>query len=159
QRVCCNYVNHGRGLSLLPTKGATPIYSLHYARSGSDTLSASAYPVSDRPYHSHRPLFCPMLVPIFMSFRGPLVMACTLAQSPSDPSHRKLRQLRCLRRFDATGWNEPVPGRELHPLKSPRLSRRTFSPTTMKSLGWQSRSFVSEDAQLRFVPRARHYVS
>ena len=29
------------------------------------------------------------------------VMACTLAKSPSDPLHRKLRQLRCLRRrFD-----------------------------------------------------------
>src|SRR5262249_46705897 len=29
------------------------------------------------------------------------VMACTLAESPSDPLHRKLRQLRCLRRrFD-----------------------------------------------------------
>src|SRR5439155_25405911 len=29
------------------------------------------------------------------------VMACTLAESPSDPFHRKLRQLRCLRcRFD-----------------------------------------------------------
>jgi hypothetical protein len=28
-------------------------------------------------------------------------MACTLAESPSDPLHRKLRQLRCLRcRFD-----------------------------------------------------------
>src|SRR5215471_13536594 len=28
-------------------------------------------------------------------------MACTLAESPSDPFHRKLRQLRCLRcRFD-----------------------------------------------------------
>jgi len=28
-------------------------------------------------------------------------MACTLTESPSDPFHRKLRQLRCLRRrFD-----------------------------------------------------------
>ena len=25
----------------------------------------------------------------------------------------------------ATGWNEPVPGRELHPLKSSAFSRRT----------------------------------
>src|SRR6266550_5378781 len=39
-------------------------------------------------------------------FSGPApafthVMACTLAESPSDPFHRKLRQLRCLRcRFD-----------------------------------------------------------
>src|SRR5215468_2171922 len=30
-----------------------------------------------------------------------LVTACTLAESPSDPFHRKLQQLRCLcRRFD-----------------------------------------------------------
>jgi hypothetical protein len=28
----------------------------------------------------------------------------------------------------ATGWSEPVPGRELHPLKSSAFSRRTFSP-------------------------------
>src|SRR5262249_38214737 len=28
----------------------------------------------------------------------------------------------------ATEWSEPVPGRELHPLKSKRLSRRTLSP-------------------------------
>src|SRR5262249_54269657 len=27
----------------------------------------------------------------------------------------------------ATGWSEPVPGRELHPLKSSAFSRRTFS--------------------------------
>jgi hypothetical protein len=36
----------------------------------------------------------------------------------------------------ATGWNEPVPGRELHPLKSSAFSRRTFSPTI------QIRSFL-----------------
>jgi hypothetical protein len=29
----------------------------------------------------------------------------------------------------ATGWSEPVPGRELHPLKSSAFSRRTFSTT------------------------------
>jgi hypothetical protein len=27
----------------------------------------------------------------------------------------------------ATGWSEPAPGRELHPLKSSAFSRRTFS--------------------------------
>jgi hypothetical protein len=26
----------------------------------------------------------------------------------------------------ATGWSEPVPGRDLHPLKSSTFSRRTF---------------------------------
>jgi hypothetical protein len=30
----------------------------------------------------------------------------------------------------ATGWSEPVPGRELHPLKSSAFSRRTVTPTT-----------------------------
>jgi len=33
----------------------------------------------------------------------------------------------------ATGWSEPVPGRELHPLKSSAFSRRTFSPTDQDS--------------------------
>jgi len=28
----------------------------------------------------------------------------------------------------ATGWSEPVPGRELHPLKSSAFSRRTVTP-------------------------------
>src|SRR5215813_6727206 len=31
----------------------------------------------------------------------------------------------------ATGWNEPVPGRVFHPLKSSAFSRRTFSPTDL----------------------------
>src|ERR1019366_3278660 len=30
----------------------------------------------------------------------------------------------------ATGWSEPVPGRDFHPLKSSAFSRRTVSPTT-----------------------------
>ena len=47
------------------------------------------------------------------------VMACTLSESPGDPFHRKLRQLRCLHCASiASEWSEPVPGRELHPLKS-----------------------------------------
>jgi hypothetical protein len=46
-------------------------------------------------------------------------MACTLAESPSHPVHRKLRQVRGSAAASiATGWSEPVPGRELHPLKS-----------------------------------------
>ena len=32
----------------------------------------------------------------------------------------------------ATGWSEPVPGRDLHPLKSSAFSRRTFSPTIVR---------------------------
>jgi len=46
-------------------------------------------------------------------------MACTLAESPRDPFHRKPRQLRCLRcRFDCYRVERTSPGRELHPLKS-----------------------------------------
>ena len=32
----------------------------------------------------------------------------------------------------ATGWSEPVPERELHPLKSSAFSRRTFTPVMSK---------------------------
>jgi hypothetical protein len=31
-----------------------------------------------------------------------------------------------------TGWSEPVPGRELHPLKSSAFSRRTVTPTDVR---------------------------
>jgi hypothetical protein len=40
----------------------------------------------------------------------------------------------------ATGWSEPVPGRELHPLKSSAFSRRTVSPTTISTRKWRSPS-------------------
>jgi hypothetical protein len=45
------------------------------------------------------------------------VMACTLAESPSDPLHRKLRQLRCLRCRAGVA-----------PAEVQRLSRRTVTP-------------------------------
>jgi hypothetical protein len=34
----------------------------------------------------------------------------------------------------ATGWSEPVPGREFHPLVVQRLSRRTVSPTDLAAI-------------------------
>jgi hypothetical protein len=34
----------------------------------------------------------------------------------------------------ATGWSEPVPGRELHPLKSSAFSRRTVTPTILQGI-------------------------
>jgi hypothetical protein len=43
----------------------------------------------------------------------------------------------------ATGWSEPVPGRELHPLKSSAFSRRTFSPIT-----WDERWSTLLDSHL-----------
>jgi hypothetical protein len=56
--------------------------------------------------HGQRPSLCNSQVGSCNCFFGACsafthVMACTLAESPSDPLHRKLRQLRCLRcRFD-----------------------------------------------------------
>jgi hypothetical protein len=55
----------------------------------------------------------------------------------------------------ATGWNEPVPGRELHPLKSSAFSRRTVSPTNRACdfrcrqgpdrQGWQGQRFRNRE--------------
>jgi hypothetical protein len=56
--------------------------------------------------HPQRPSLCNSQVGSCICFFGACsafthVMACTLAESPCDPLHRKLRQLRCLRcRFD-----------------------------------------------------------
>jgi hypothetical protein len=47
------------------------------------------------------------------------VMACTLAESPSDPLHRNSGSFVASAAVSiATGWSEPVPGRESRPLKS-----------------------------------------
>ncbi len=133
QRVCRNLRQpRSRAIAAPHQRSATPIYSLHHARSGSDTLTASAYPVSDRPYHSHRPLFWQMLVLIFMSFRGPLrpemtryglharqVAYATLYTRGSDDFVSSVAAL------IATGWSEPAPGRDFHPLWTSAFSRRT----------------------------------
>src|ERR1700730_5215366 len=61
-------------------------------------------------------------------------MACTLAESPSDPLHRRLRQLRCLRcRFDCYRVERTSSRAGLAPAEVQRLSRRTFSPTDLLS--------------------------
>src|SRR5439155_26513545 len=58
-------------------------------------------------------------------------MACTLAESLNDPLHRKLRQLRCLRRrFDCYRVERTSSRAGVAPAEVQRLSRRTFSPTT-----------------------------
>jgi len=60
------------------------------------------------------------------------VTACTLAESPSDPLHRELRQLRCLRcRLDCFRVERTVPGREFSPAGVQRLSRRTVTTTDL----------------------------
>jgi hypothetical protein len=57
------------------------------------------------------------------------VMACTLAGSPSDPFHRKLRQLRCLHcRFDCYRVERTSSRAGVAPAEVQRLSRRTVSP-------------------------------
>src|SRR5262249_26896691 len=58
------------------------------------------------------------------------VMACTLAESPCDPFHRKLRQLRCLpRRFDCYRVERTSSRAGVAPAEVQRLSRRTLSTT------------------------------
>src|SRR5437667_8748643 len=57
-------------------------------------------------------------------------MACTLAESPCDPLHRKLRQLRCLRcRVDCYRVERTSSRAGVSPAEVQRLSRRTFSTT------------------------------
>src|ERR1700748_772255 len=66
------------------------------------------------------------------------VMACTLAESPSDPLHRKLRQLRCLpRRFECYRVERTSSRAGTAPAEVQRLSRCTFSPTTNPVSGYQ----------------------
>jgi hypothetical protein len=90
------------------------------------------------PLHRLRPSLCNSQVGSCNCFFGACsafthVMACTLAEPPCDPFHRKLRQLRCLRcRFDCYGWSEPVPGRELHPLKSSAFHGALFRQLSSK---------------------------
>jgi hypothetical protein len=63
------------------------------------------------------------------------VMACTLAESPSDPLHRKLRQLRCLRRrFDCYRVERTSSRAGVAPDEVQRLSRRTITPTDLTIL-------------------------
>ena len=61
------------------------------------------------------------------------VTACTLAESPCDPFHRKLRQLRCLRcRFDCYRVERTSSRAGVTPAEVQRLSRRTVSPTVVQ---------------------------
>src|SRR5215471_8360011 len=56
------------------------------------------------------------------------VTACTLAESPCDPFHRKLRQLRCLHcRFDCYRVERTSSRAGVAPAEVQRLSRRTLS--------------------------------
>jgi hypothetical protein len=62
-------------------------------------------------------------------------MACTLTESPSDPLHRKLRQLRCLRcRFDCYRVERTSSRAGVAPAEVQRLSRRTVTPTPRNAI-------------------------
>src|SRR5438552_5256735 len=86
--------------------------------------------------HHQRPSLCNSQVGSCNYFFGACsafthVMACTLAESLNDPLHRKLRQLRCLRRrFDCYRVERTSSRAGVAPAEVQRLSRRTFSPTT-----------------------------
>ena len=88
------------------------------------------------PLHRPRPSLCNSQVGSCNCFFGACsafthVMACTLAESPSDPLHRKLRPLRCLRcRFDCYRVERTSSRAGVAPAEVQRLSRRTVMPTS-----------------------------
>jgi hypothetical protein len=60
------------------------------------------------------------------------VTACTLAKSPSDPLHRGLRQLCCLRcRLDCFRVERTSSRAGVSPAEVQRLSRRTFTSVSL----------------------------
>ena len=85
--------------------------------------------------HCRRPSLCNSQVGSCNCFFGACsafthVTACTLAESPCDPFHRKLRQLRCLRcRFDCYRVERTSSRAGVSPAEVQRLSRRTVTPT------------------------------
>src|ERR1017187_5444797 len=84
--------------------------------------------------HCQRPSPCNSKVGSCNCFFGAFsafthVTACTLAESPSDPLHRELRQLCCLRcRLDCYRVERTSSRAGVAPAEVQRLSRRTFSP-------------------------------
>ena len=63
------------------------------------------------------------------------VTACTLAESPSDPLHRELRQLCCLRcRLDCYRVERTSSRAGVAPAVVQRLSRRTITPINLALL-------------------------
>src|SRR5438067_11203755 len=73
------------------------------------------------------------------------VTACTLAESPSDSLHRKLRQLRCLHcRFDCYRVERTSSRAGVAPAEVQRLSRRTITSTILRSVFWRDRQGLSQ---------------
>src|SRR5262252_583096 len=79
------------------------------------------------PLHRRRPSLCNSQVGSCNCCFGACsafthVMACTLAESPRDPCHRKLRQLRCLCcRFDCYPVERTSSGTGVSPAEVQRL--------------------------------------
>ncbi len=102
------------------------------------------------PLHRQRPSLCNSQVGSCDCCFGACsafthVMACTLAGSPSDPFHRKLRQLRCLRRrFDCYRVERTSSRAGVAPAEVQRLSRRTVSPTRPSIIQLESPIFLKE---------------
>src|SRR5215469_15097977 len=72
------------------------------------------------------------------------VMACTLAESPSDPFHRGLRQLRCLCcRLDCYRVERTSSRTGVAPAEVQRLSRRTVTPTMQVTIWGIHRPLVA----------------
>jgi hypothetical protein len=87
--------------------------------------------------HRQRPSLCESQVGACDYFFGACsafthVTACMLAESPKATLSIEgfSSFVASTTASIATGWSEPVPGRELHPLKSSAFSRRTFTSVT-----------------------------
>jgi AraC-like DNA-binding protein len=115
------------GLLCVHAVAITPASSMELVRSSSP--STAAFPVKK----SGR-LPCNCFFGACLAFTH--VTACTLAESPSDPFHRKLRQLRCLsRRFDCYRVERTSSRAGVSPAEVQRLSRRTVTSTTFSYAG------------------------
>src|ERR1700687_3535311 len=81
------------------------------------------------------------------------VTACTLAESASDPLHRKLRQLRCLHcRLDCYRVERTSSRAGVSPAEVQRLSRRTVTPTKVTEPLAATLPEGSKLAQSLFLP-------
>ena len=143
--------------------GATS--TTHSSREGDFATTTAWFPVC-RQYRSYRGWLAQIELPSAATyalgscncFFGACpafthVMACTLAESPSDPLHRKLRQLRCLRcRFDCYRVERTSSRAGVTPAEVQRLSRRLFRQLRFERRGTLTASYeisVSSGRSLR----------
>ena len=121
------YYDHRRGF---PCCVWSPLPACHRHYPGRSDGACSLVPL-----HRQRPSLCNSQVGSCNCCFGACsafthVMACTLTESPSDPLHRKLRQLRYLRRrFDCYRVERTSSRAGVAPAEVQRLSRRTITTT------------------------------